>query len=279
MNSEEQFADEDAREQDRMLRELDDDELISHTRNKKRKHPPNSALDSEDSDVTNSSCESDNFPLAESSKPISMRFKKISSSRGKGRPSKLIKLISANKITELDRYKDRYCVCCLLELEDVDMLSLQEIEKNLLSKRKDSHHFCDHWRRHGFDHCKKTKKWTVKKMLSGKLSKKNAQIKKNLSFLKTFHCRTTDENLYGQLKTFSETEFTEFANSFLAADDSEKKTILQKFLTSNSENQNEPTICADTEHLEPPNRKYKNRYCVACLLEESFDLETCTLEE
>ena len=83
----------------------------------------------------------------------------MSSSRGKGRrPSKLIKLLSANQATEIERYKDRFCVCCLLELEDMENLSIAGIEKNLLTKRKKLHHFSDHSRKHGFEQCKKSKK-------------------------------------------------------------------------------------------------------------------------
>ena len=48
MDNRELFAHEDAREQNRMLRELDDDEHNNLTRTNKRKIPPNSVIDSDE---------------------------------------------------------------------------------------------------------------------------------------------------------------------------------------------------------------------------------------
>ena len=55
--------------------------------------------------------------------------------------------------------------------------------------------------------------------------------------------------------------------------------LVQNFITLNSELQREPVPSADNECLEPPNRKNKSRYCIDYLLEDSFEVEPCTLDE
>ena len=57
-----------------MLRELDDDEHSNLTRTKKGKIPLNSVIDSDDSDVKNTSSEFDSILLADSSKITSLKF-------------------------------------------------------------------------------------------------------------------------------------------------------------------------------------------------------------
>ena len=57
-----------------MLREIDDDEHSNFTRTKKGKIPLNSVIDSDDSDVKNTSSEFDSIRLAESSKITSLKF-------------------------------------------------------------------------------------------------------------------------------------------------------------------------------------------------------------
>ena len=57
-----------------MLRELDDDEHSNLTRTRKGKIPLNSVIDSDDSDVKNTSSEYDSIILADSSKIISLKF-------------------------------------------------------------------------------------------------------------------------------------------------------------------------------------------------------------
>ena len=57
-----------------MLRELDDDEHSNLTRTRNGKIPLNSVIDSDDSDVKNTSSEFDCFILADSSKKTSLKF-------------------------------------------------------------------------------------------------------------------------------------------------------------------------------------------------------------
>ena len=57
-----------------MLRELDDDKQSNFTRTKKGKIPLSSVIDSDDSDLKNTSSEFDSIRLAESSKITSLKF-------------------------------------------------------------------------------------------------------------------------------------------------------------------------------------------------------------
>ena len=57
-----------------MLRELDDDEHSNFTRTKEGKIPLNSFIDSDDSDLKNTSSEFDSNLLADSSKISSLKF-------------------------------------------------------------------------------------------------------------------------------------------------------------------------------------------------------------
>ena len=56
------------------------------------------------------------------------------------------------------------------------------------------------------------------------------------------------------------------------------KSIVQKYQPK-KESQHELIPSADNECNEPPNRKNRSRNCMAHLLEDSFDLESCNSDK